>query len=380
MDKRLIQPLCIILFMLLLISQWLNYSSVGGAVFSTLLCLLGAVLLWFSFSAPEAKTEQVRQEQVPELRPFSQNLLQLLSQVLPMWVKQSALVKEQTEAGVVHLNEKFAELLSVLGAGPGKGSAQNEQKLVEMIKDSECKLLTMTQQLNQAQQNRHKMLTEIQELAKVTDHLQAMTSEVGDIAAQTNLLALNAAIEAARAGESGRGFAVVATEVRALSNRSSEAGQKIRQRVAEVTQALTKTVADSEQQVDHEQQLIQQTEHTISSVLSDYEDAVQGISETNHQMQLQAEHVQQQLSDVVMHLQFQDRVSQILSHVMDDMHKLSDNANRFAAQLDAGELPDTISVQHWLEGLRKTYTTLEQVSVHTGAKQQSGSNDDITFF
>ncbi len=380
MDKRLIQPLCIILFMLLLISQWLNYSSVGGAVFSTLLCLLGAVLLWFSFSAPEAKTEPVRQEQVPELRPFSQNLLQLLSQVLPMWVKQSALVKEQTEAGVVHLNEKFAELLSVLGSGPGKGSAQNEQKLVEMIKDSERKLLAMTQQLNQAQQNRHKMLTEIQELAKVTDHLQAMTSEVGDIAAQTNLLALNAAIEAARAGESGRGFAVVATEVRALSNRSSEAGQKIRQRVAEVTQALTKTVADSEQQVDHEQQLIQQTEHTISSVLSDYEGAVQGISETNHQMQLQAEHVQQQLSDVVMHLQFQDRVSQILSHVMDDMHKLTDNANRFAAQLDAGELPDTISVQHWLEGLRKTYTTLEQVSVHTGAKQQSGSNDDITFF
>lgn len=380
MDKRLIQPLCIILYIVLLISQWLNYSSVGGVVFSTLLCLLGAFLLWFSLSAPEVKTELVRQEQVPELRPFSQNLLQLLSQVLPMWVKQSALVKEQTEAGVVHLNEKFAELLSVLGSGPGKGSAQNEQKLVEMIKDSERKLLAMTQQLNQAQQNRHKMLTEIQELAKVTDHLQAMTSEVGDIAAQTNLLALNAAIEAARAGESGRGFAVVATEVRALSNRSSEAGQKIRQRVAEVTQALTKTVADSEQQVDHEQQLIQQTEHTISSVLSDYEGAVQGISETNHQMQLQAEHVQQQLSDVVMHLQFQDRVSQILSHVMDDMHKLTDNANRFAAQLDAGELPDTISVQHWLEGLRKTYTTLEQVSVHTGAKQQFGSNDDITFF
>ena len=81
-----------------------------------------------------------------------------------------------------------------------------------------------------------------------------------------------------------------------------------------------------------------------------------------------------------MHLQFQDRVSQILSHVMDDMNKLSDNANLFAAQLDAGELPETISVQHWLEGLRKTYTTLEQVSVHTGGRQHSTSNDDITFF
>lgn len=380
MDKRLIQPLCVILFVLLLVSQWLNYVSVTGAVFSTLLSLAGVALLCLAFTADEPKTEQVRQEPTPELRPFSQNLLQLLSQILPMWVKQSALVKEQTEAGIVHLNQKFADLLNVLGSGPGQGSAQNEQKLVEMIKESERKLLAMTQQLNQAQQNRLKMLTEIQDLAKVTDNLQAMTSEVGDIAAQTNLLALNAAIEAARAGESGRGFAVVATEVRALSNRSSEAGQKIRQRVAEVTQALTKTVADSEQQVGHEQQLIQQTEHTISSVLSDYEGAVQGISETNHQMQLQAEHVQQQLSDVVMHLQFQDRVSQILSHVMDDMNKLSDNANLFAAQLDAGQLPETISVQHWLEGLRKTYTTLEQVSVHTGGRQHSASNDDITFF
>jgi methyl-accepting chemotaxis protein len=380
MDKRLIQPLCIILFVLLLISQWLNYSSVGGAVFSTLLSLAGVALLWFSFSAPEVTTVAVRQEQVPELKPFSQSLVQLLSQVLPMWVKQSALVKEQTEAGIVHLNDKFADLLNLLSSGPGKGSAQNEQKLVEMIKESERKLLAMTQELNLAQQNRHKMLTDIQELARVTANLQSMTSEVGDIAAQTNLLALNAAIEAARAGESGRGFAVVATEVRALSNRSSEAGQKIRQRVAEVTEALTKTVIDSEQQVDHEQQLIQQTEQTISSVLSDYEGAVQSISETNQQMQQQAEHVQQQLSDVVMHLQFQDRVSQILSHVMDDMNKLSDNANLFAAQLDAGVLPDTISVQHWLEGLKKTYTTLEQVSVHTGGKQKVTSTDDITFF
>lgn len=380
MDKRLIQPLCIILFVLLLISQWLNYSSVGGAVFSTLLSLAGVGLLWFSFSAPEVTTVAVRQEQVPELKPFSQSLVQLLSQVLPMWVKQSALVKEQTEAGIVHLNDKFADLLNLLSSGPGKGSAQNEQKLVEMIKESERKLLAMTQELNLAQQNRHKMLTDIQELARVTANLQSMTSEVGDIAAQTNLLALNAAIEAARAGESGRGFAVVATEVRALSNRSSEAGQKIRQRVAEVTEALTKTVIDSEQQVDYEQQLIQQTEQTISSVLSDYEGAVQSISETNQQMQQQAEHVQQQLSDVVMHLQFQDRVSQILSHVMDDMNKLSDNANLFAAQLDAGVLPDTISVQHWLEGLRKTYTTLEQVSVHTGGKQKVTSTDDITFF
>ncbi len=51
---------------------------------------------------------------------------------------------------------------------------------------------------------------------------------IDGIAFQTNILALNAAVEAARAGEQGRGFAVVATEVRSLSQRSTQAAREIK--------------------------------------------------------------------------------------------------------------------------------------------------------
>ena len=80
---------------------------------------------------------------------------------------------------------------------------------------------------------------EIQRLTSLIADIQSVAGIISSIASQTNLLALNATIEAARAGEAGRGFAVVANEVKALAAQTEDATTSIKQRIEEISQAMT---------------------------------------------------------------------------------------------------------------------------------------------
>ena len=380
MTHAIARYITLAIMLLLTCLLWITALPLSWLIVLDLLAITALALCYQYWQVTTVPVMNEHTTPIVNYQNFSENFLGLIQQLMPLWNQQSALVKEQTETAVVNLNSRFVQLFDLLNDQQHAQSGQQNNDLITMIKHSEQKLLAMTAQLNQAQQHRQQMLSEIQQLTTITDALQSMTAEVGDIASQTNLLALNAAIEAARAGESGRGFAVVATEVRALSNRSGEAGRRIRARVADVTQALTKVVQDSEGQVETEQQTILATEQTIHSVIADYEQAVQVITANNQQLQQQSAHVHSQLSDVIVNLQFQDRVSQILSHIMSDMDKLSHTCSDLLTDVRQDREPDPLSASKWLSELEQTYTTLEQTSIHRGQHKSNTTQDEITFF
>lgn len=102
--------------------------------------------------------------------------------------------------------------------------SENLSNALSQITKSSNEVLKTIQNVAVANSNILENVEKTNNEAKNTDEILEF---VKNIAKQTNLLGLNAAIEAARAGESGKGFNVVATEIRKLSNSSSESINKI---------------------------------------------------------------------------------------------------------------------------------------------------------
>lgn len=319
-------------------------------------------------------------------KPLLENYQQLIKEVLPLWQRQTDLARHQLESSITELVTRFSDIhqrlqAAVASSASTANSMSGEKGLGGVIHFANAELNEITQTLRQAINQRDELLGEISGLSKITVELSGMSADVAGIASQTNLLALNAAIEAARAGEYGRGFAVVADEVRTLSTRSGETGARIGRRIEQVNSVLQTTLERTTEYAAEDNSRLSKSEASITQVLEQFQQSSESIMHSAQTLEHESSAVQASVEEVLVNLQFQDRVSQILSHVTDDMEKLVGAISEQETRIRHGETVAPIDINDWLRAVQKTYTTLEQVDVHRGAgHSKSPNNSEITFF
>ncbi|MCY1281079.1 Methyl-accepting chemotaxis protein (MCP) signaling domain protein [compost metagenome] len=334
------------------------------------------LLVWLGLfvsrlGSAEQPTQRVdADDQLAQLQTDQAALRSLLDAVLPLWMRHIELVSGQTGDATNGLTEKFLGMSQQMREVLDLGASQSSMGTFEVLRTAQVELPHAVKMLDDTRSERERFLTEIRELSAFVTELHGMAEDVAKIAAQTNLLALNAAIEAARAGESGRGFSVVADEVRKLSTMSGGTGAKITEKVQVMGRSMEAMVARAEQMDRLNQSKLSEAEGIVSHVLDDLATGVAHLEQRLELLQGNSRAVEHSINAVLVDLQFQDRVSQIISHVTADMQRLQDS-------LGQGAIP---SSREWLQVLEASYTTLEQQRVHAGQSAAGVQQSSVTFF
>ena len=299
------------------------------------------IVLWGRNKTPlpveveEFESEPVAKiiEKVPEIREVVPDMLgedilrHLATQDVAKGLK--TLVVSDTEAAVLRLTQALFTLvensknvssqieksLGFLSNGDS-GLGKTVSNLEEQVRVFET-LGTHFAQLKEG------LSSDISALSQAVGSINQFSDTLSDLADQTNVLAINASIEAARVGIHGRGFAVIATHVQLLSKNSKEISDKMARTVRDVVASVetsfgrqTQRIQNSESLIFHSEKELRRWADNVAPQLSEVETMM---NESRHLAGV----VTEELGEVTVSLQFQDRTRQVLDHLIEIMEESS---------------------------------------------------------
>ena len=279
----------------------------------------------------------------------------LVQAVVPAWRNNVQLARTQTQEAIDKLTQRFVGIHQRLGGAVSLAEGGKNGDVLQVIQNAAQQLGGIADALEQVLTTRDALLRKIAALSQHNEDIRQLGLQVEQIAGRTGVTDL---------------FSGQASWTE-LAARSAEAGRQIVSKTKAVQQQIQATHLSANQLDADAGRMVDDSRMVIDSVIADFRQSALKLSGTVGQLEEENREVDQEVCDILVNLQFQDRISQILDHVQLDMIKLT------GAVESAAPLPPSAA---WLADLEKTYTTHEQRQVHAGQQADKSLQSQVDFF
>jgi len=358
------------------IIERINYSVV---LLLPLFLLATLASQWLLRRTTSKQTYQYIEEHKPVAKKQVEGLDDLNREVLPVWNRQIESARKQSEVAVKDLAVQFGGIsrrlntaieASVSYANDGASNIGNrEAGATGMISQQE--LGEMLDTLKEAIDVKSVLLDKINQLKEQTFVMKEVVSSVKAVSRRTEVLAINASIESRRAGVHGRSFGIVAHEVRKLSEQSETMVDDVGYRIQMLEQKMDEVIAQTNMNANGPQDLAQQSNKTMS-LYERFRMLALSLSKSSEILLVESSNIKSEISEILVALQYQDKTSQILIHVTNDVQALHD----FLQNSLQSNTFERLEVEAWMEKLYSTYTMIEEMRAHKGEEQDFSEPED----
>ena len=201
-----------------------------------------------------------------------------------------------------------------LGMTQATGANGEKVDFEDFVRDTSRTLSIFVDNTIKNSQTAMGLVERMSDISAEVANVLGILGDIDQIAKQTNFLALNAAIEAARAGEAGRGFAVVADEVRNLSLRTGQFSMQIRDNIGRVHQFVDSAESAIFALAAQDMNFVLQSKKQVEVAMHDVQKMNSHVSLSLVKLGENASDLEVRVGHAITALQFQDLVTQLVSH------------------------------------------------------------------
>lgn len=172
-----------------------------------------------------------------------------------------------------------------------------------------------------------------------TNDIVKLGQAIASIASNARILTFNARLESARIGEAGRGFAVIAGSIQDLATQVRQTNQSVTELAARLLDALPRLGAEATETSKLAKDALSRFESQLTEVQHHLDTVRDASSNVIRDTTGSAGDLQRHADEVLGHLQYQDRVSQIVQQVEGQAATVLDVAG-------LSEKPATVPLAH----------------------------------